>query len=401
MEPIIIFDPYNKYVNQRNDEASDVSELERFNRSIDELFSKVHELEQGVNLVEQFYMTAENSQPDNPKSSSIMKDKVKKKYLTNIEKEQQNASQSEAAAEKRMQQLIHQFAGIFYQITQHKWAWPFMEPVDVVRLCLNDYYEVKLNAISKSYQLEQPTFTVSYHSSLIVICHFFPLIAGFKNAMKYNDERDDVHVMARTLLEKFEEKWLQLLPKVAEEEKRREKVKVAAQSAIELAQEVSHANMARNLNNELSDVDMQLEKLRNIVVQKCRRTSVEEKKKLGAALTRLSPENLTRALEIVADDNPSFQATAQVVDLDMDTQSESTLWRLRVFVKDALKDMGTNAMGMGGSNNDENKDNIKINNKKSKNTAATATNNNKRRREICDAITKTSAKKARKTSVIS
>jgi hypothetical protein len=39
----------------------------------------------------------------------------------------------------------------------------------------------------------------------------------FKNAMKYNDERDDVHVMARTLLEKFEEKWLQLLPKVAEE----------------------------------------------------------------------------------------------------------------------------------------------------------------------------------------
>jgi len=39
----------------------------------------------------------------------------------------------------------------------------------------------------------------------------------FKNAMKYNDERDDVHVMARTLLEKFEEKWLPLLPKVAEE----------------------------------------------------------------------------------------------------------------------------------------------------------------------------------------
>lgn len=39
----------------------------------------------------------------------------------------------------------------------------------------------------------------------------------FKNAMKYNDERRDVHVMAKTLLGKFEEKWLQLLPKVAEE----------------------------------------------------------------------------------------------------------------------------------------------------------------------------------------
>lgn len=39
----------------------------------------------------------------------------------------------------------------------------------------------------------------------------------FKNAMKYNDEKHDVHVMAKTLLEKFEDKWLQLLPKVAEE----------------------------------------------------------------------------------------------------------------------------------------------------------------------------------------
>lgn len=39
----------------------------------------------------------------------------------------------------------------------------------------------------------------------------------FKNAMKYNDEKSDVHVMAKTLLAKFEEKWLQLLPKVTEE----------------------------------------------------------------------------------------------------------------------------------------------------------------------------------------
>lgn len=39
----------------------------------------------------------------------------------------------------------------------------------------------------------------------------------FKNAMKYNDEKSDVHVMAKTLLDKFEEKWLQLLPKVTEE----------------------------------------------------------------------------------------------------------------------------------------------------------------------------------------
>jgi regulator of sigma D len=39
----------------------------------------------------------------------------------------------------------------------------------------------------------------------------------FDNAMKYNDEKHDVHIMAKLLLEKFEEKWLQLLPKVENE----------------------------------------------------------------------------------------------------------------------------------------------------------------------------------------
>ena len=31
------------------------------------------------------------------------------------------------------------------QITQHKWAYPFMQPVDVEGLGLHDYYEVKCN----------------------------------------------------------------------------------------------------------------------------------------------------------------------------------------------------------------------------------------------------------------
>lgn len=39
----------------------------------------------------------------------------------------------------------------------------------------------------------------------------------FTNAMTYNDEKNDIHQMAKTLLEKFEEKWLQLLPKIVEE----------------------------------------------------------------------------------------------------------------------------------------------------------------------------------------
>lgn len=37
---------------------------------------------------------------------------------------------------------------IDFQISQHKWAWPFMQPVDVEGLGLHDYYEVRSISLS-------------------------------------------------------------------------------------------------------------------------------------------------------------------------------------------------------------------------------------------------------------
>lgn len=39
----------------------------------------------------------------------------------------------------------------------------------------------------------------------------------FENAKKYNDEKSNIHVMAKNLSAKFEESWRQLLPKVIDE----------------------------------------------------------------------------------------------------------------------------------------------------------------------------------------
>jgi len=57
-------------------------------------------------------------------------------------------------------------------------------------------------------------------------------------------------------------------------------------------------------------------------------------------------------------------------------QSESTLWRLKYFVKEALEVQGKNSGSMGGNENQ---------------------NNNKRKKEFCDAIAKTK-KKTKKTT---
>ncbi|XP_019070991.1 transcription factor GTE6-like isoform X3 [Solanum lycopersicum] len=269
-------------------------------------------------------------------------------------------------------------------ITQHKWAEPFMEPVDVKGLGLHDYFEVIEKPMDFStIKNKMEAKDGSGYKHVREICADVRLI--FKNAMKYNEERDDVHVMAKTLLGKFEEKWLQLLPKVDEEEKRRKEEEAEAQQDMQLAQEAAHAKMAKDLTIELDEVDMQLEELRDLVLQKCRKISTEDRKQLGNALTKLSPDDLNKALLIVAQNDPTFQPTATEVELDMNAQSESTLWKLKFFVQDVLHTQGKSPVSV--KTNNINTSNLLNNN-----------NNNKRRREFYDALAKSSQKKSKKPS---
>ncbi|XP_074592087.1 transcription factor GTE6-like isoform X1 [Curcuma longa] len=194
----------------------------------------------------------------------------------------------------------------------------------------------------------------------------------FTNAMKYNDDQSDVHVMAKSLLEKFEEKWLQLLDEVAEEEARQKNEEAQTLANMRNSRKAAYSKIARETYNELDELNSQLEELRAMVIKKCRKMTTEEKRKLGVGLSTLSPEDLNKALEIIAEDNPSFQATDEVVDLDLDAQSESTLWKLKFFVKRALENQV-------------------------KNSARKPDDNLKRKREIiCEALVKSAAKKRNK-----
>ncbi|OVA18132.1 Bromodomain [Macleaya cordata] len=62
----------------------------------------------------------------------------------------------------------------------------------------------------------------------------------FKNAMTYNEKRSEIHVMAKTLLSKFEKKWLQFLPKVVEEERKRKEEEADAHRDRQLTQEAAN-----------------------------------------------------------------------------------------------------------------------------------------------------------------
>ncbi|EYU30295.1 hypothetical protein MIMGU_mgv1a023449mg, partial [Erythranthe guttata] len=224
----------------------ETNEVESLNQRVDEIFVRVDQLEQQLTEVEQFYSSSNTKQPNAQKGGSNGKEKDKEKLVTNLKKRQQDSARREAVGVKRMQELMRQFGTLLRQITQHEWADPFMKPVDVIGLGLHDYYQViekpmDFSTIKSKMEAKDGTG----YKNVREICSDVRLI--FKNAMKYNDERDDVHVMAKSLLDKFETKWLQLLPKVDEEEKRRKEEEAELKQGMQLAQEAAHAKMARDL----------------------------------------------------------------------------------------------------------------------------------------------------------
>lgn len=80
------------------------------------------QLEQRLNEVEQFYSTANKKPPNTSKASSMTKDKDKDRHIPSVKKQQQDASRREAAAAKRMQELMRQFSSIYRQVVSNAFS---------------------------------------------------------------------------------------------------------------------------------------------------------------------------------------------------------------------------------------------------------------------------------------
>lgn len=378
MEPSATFKvPANVEGGLRSDD-----EVEGFNLRVKEMSQQVNKLKQKIHEIEQFYSTNSKKLLIDSKNN-LLRDKEKGRHVTSSQNQQYCK-----AASKRMQDLMKQFGTILNQITHRKDLCSSLDSADVDVLGLNGSSQSvtgkprDFNSIKKRMEVKDD----SGYKNVREI--YYDVRWVLKNAMKCNDERSDAHVTAKTLLAKFEEKWLLLLPKIMQEEERREEDAGLTQ--------VYHAQMAKDVSCELYKVDMHLKVIREQVLQRRRRMSTLEKRALGRALTKLSADDLTKALEIVAQGNPAFHATGEEVDLDIDAQSESTLWRLKYFIVETLRaqaeDQVKQSTGIGSDKNDNG--NNPVNNSKA------CKSNRKRKGETPDAVGKPAKKKTKKVGSI-
>ncbi|RHN50932.1 putative transcription factor GTE1/GTE6 [Medicago truncatula] len=74
------------------------------------------QLEQKGHETDSFFSSTNKKQTDTSKNNSTLKDKDKEKHVPSIKKLQQDASRREAAAQKRMQDLIRQFGPILRRV---------------------------------------------------------------------------------------------------------------------------------------------------------------------------------------------------------------------------------------------------------------------------------------------
>eukprot|EP00250_Pteridium_aquilinum_P019283 c24377_g3_i1 orf=446-1780(-) len=247
-----------------------------------------------------------------------------------------DAARTEAVKRKKISDLLRLCGNILRQLMQHRWAWPFVQPVDVEGLQLHDYYKIirrPMDLGTIRTRLEAKDGTGYRH--VREFCEDVRLV--FRNAMLYNESWTEVHLMAKALLQKFEDRWkISIEPRLLEEE---EKLYEDQQDSYLLDIAELHAKeeqAAEQLRKEvvfqLTDIDSKLEGFLMQVLSKCGAMGVQEKKDLYTRLHKLPPASLSRVVEIVSARNIR-EATTDNIFVDLEGLDSSTLWRLHFFVK--------------------------------------------------------------------
>ncbi|XP_031280683.1 transcription factor GTE7-like [Pistacia vera] len=181
--------------------------------------------------------------------------------------------------------LMRSCSQILTKMMKHKHGWVFNEPVDVVSLSLHDYHDIIKNP------MDLGTVKLNLERKLYgtVLDFAADVRLTFNNALKYNPQGHDVHVMAETLLGKFE-------------------------------------RMFKPVVRKFGEIPVTVKK---------KEMSFEEKAVLGKSLEELPPEKMGEVLSILKKRNGNGDVSAEgdEIELDIDVIDNETLWELDRFVK--------------------------------------------------------------------
>ena len=206
---------------------------------------------------------------------------------------------------------------ILNSIMSNKWSWPFNSPVDVN--VYKDYLEkIKIPMDFGTIKRNLDTCVYSHPEQFVEHVRLV-----FNNARMYNKPGSDVHVMATTLQEKFEDRYAaSIVPRIVEETKRKDAEKLAcrhrmAEQAAMGGREQADGECAaliQAIDSLLSDID--IEKLKAAAC--CTPVDRRTKEKICEKLQILPEEEFGKVLGIVMHHYPGVRSSTEVA-FDVET----------------------------------------------------------------------------------
>uniref|UniRef100_A0A1J3K762 Transcription factor GTE4 n=1 Tax=Noccaea caerulescens TaxID=107243 RepID=A0A1J3K762_NOCCA len=339
-------------------------EVIRAPRPLNQLSISVLENTQGVNehvekekrtpKANQFYRTSEFLLGDKlPPAES------NKKSKSSAKKQGGEAGHGFGAGSK----VYKNCSALLERLMKHKHGWVFNAPVDVKGLGLHDYFTI----------IEHPMDLGTVKSALTKNMYKSPrefaedVRLTFHNAMTYNPEGQDVHVMAAVLLQMFEERWA-----VIEADYSRE-MRFVTGYEMNLPNPTMRSRLGPtmppppiNVRNTIDRADWgsrhadlqhpkptttpgrtptsttpsgrapALKKPKANEPNK-RDMTYEEKQKLSGHLQNLPPDKLDAIVQIVNKRNTAVKLRDEEIEVDIDSVDPETLWELDRFVTNYKK----------------------------------------------------------------
>uniref|UniRef100_A0A6N2LVU4 Bromo domain-containing protein n=1 Tax=Salix viminalis TaxID=40686 RepID=A0A6N2LVU4_SALVM len=243
------------------------------------------------------------------------------------------------------------------KLMKHKHGWVFNTPVDVTGLGLHDYFTIIKHPMDLG--TVKSRLTKNWYKSPEEFAEDVRLT--FHNAMTYNPEGQDVHVMAEQLLDIFETKWSVIKSDYDHE------MRFAASYEVGIPTPTSRKNpfvpppldMRRILDRSVSMpypiIDTRPKPItttpsgRTPVPKKPkakdpnkRDMTYDEKQKLSTNLQSLPSEKLDNIVQIIKKRSSALSQHDDEIEVDIDSVDVETLWELDRFVTNYKKSLSKN-----------------------------------------------------------
>ncbi|KAG4390370.1 hypothetical protein GLYMA_06G284000v4 [Glycine max] len=246
-------------------------------------------------------------------------------------------------------------SSLLEKLMRHKHGWVFNSPVDVETLGLHDYFTIITHPMDLG--TVKTRLNKNWYKSPKEFAEDVRLT--FRNAMTYNPQGQDVHIMAELLSKIFEDRWAIIESDYNREMRYGFDYRAAPPAPSPLSRRVSAftpppLDMRRILDR--SDSMTQTPRLMSITPSSRtpapkkpkakdphkRDMTFEEKQKLSTNLQSLPSEKLDAIVQIIKKRNSALNQHDDEIEVDIDSVDAETLWELDRFVTNYKKSLSKN-----------------------------------------------------------